>query len=118
MIDKNGNNPAPELEERWREWSQIEPAIDEGQLRRNLLDRIPDRRPRLRARLALVAAAASLLAVLIGLESTRRPPPPSNAEGPPVVHETGDNVILILREGKSPIYVLTGPTADGEGERP
>jgi len=117
-MDMNGNDPAPELEERWREWSQLEPAIGEEQLRRNLLDRIPDRRPRPRARLAVVAAAASLLAVLIGLESTRRPPPQPIMEGPAVVHETGDNVILILREDKNPIYVLTGSTADGEGERP
>ena len=117
-MERNGNDLAPELEERWQEWSQLEPAIGEEQLRRNLLDRIPDRRPRPRARLALVAAAASLLAVLIGLESTRRPPPPPVAEGPAVVHETGENVILILRENKTPIYVLTGPTADGEGERP
>ena len=117
-MERNGNDLAPELEERWREWSQLEPAIGEEQLRRNLLDRIPDRRPRPRARLALVAAAASLLAVLIGLETTRRPPPQPIMEGPAVVHETGDNVILILREDKNPIYVLTESRAKSEGERP
>ena len=35
----------PELEEQWREWADTEPTIDERQLRRNLLARIPDRRP-------------------------------------------------------------------------
>ena len=117
MIDKNENDPAPELEERWREWSQLEPAIDEEQLRRNLLDRIPDGRPRSRARLALVAAAASLLAVLIGLESTRRPPPPPIAEGPAVVHETGDNVILVLRENSDPIYIAVDRSENTTGGR-
>jgi len=34
------------------------------------------------------------------------------------VYETGPNVILVLREGAEPIYVLTEPPgADGEGER-
>ena len=116
-MDKNRNDLVPELEERWQEWSQLEPAIGEEQLRRNLLDRIPDRRPRPRARLALVAVAASLLAVLIGVESTRRPPVHEIVDEAAVIHEAGKNVILILREDKNPIYVLTGPTADGEGER-
>jgi len=117
-MDRNGNDLAPELEERWREWSQLDPAIGEDQLRSHLLDRIRDRRSRPRARLALAAVAASLLAVLIGLETTRHQSPQPIMEGPAVVHETGDNVILILREDKNPIYVLTGSTADGEGERP
>jgi hypothetical protein len=109
-MDTNKNDLVPELKERWREWSQLEPAIGEEQLRRNLLDRIPDRRPRPRARLALVAVAASLLAVLIGVESTRRPPSLPIVEGPTeIVHETGENVILVLREGAEPLYVLTEP---------
>ena len=117
-MDKNRNDLVPELEERWREWAQLEPAIGEEQLRRNLLDRIPDRRPRSRARLALAAVAASLLALLIGVESTRRPPVQEIVDEAAVVHEAGKNVILILREDKNPIYVLTGPTAKSEGERP
>jgi hypothetical protein len=117
-MDKNRNDLVPELEERWREWSRLEPAIGEERLRRNLLDRIPDRRPRLRARLALAAVAASLLAVLIGVESTRRPPAHEIVDEAAVVHEAGKNVILILREDKNPIYVLTGPAAKSEGERP
>lgn len=115
-MDKNGNDLVPELEERWREWSQLEPAIGEEQLRRNLLERIPDRRPRPRARLALVAAAASLLAVLIGIESTRRPPSPPIVEGPmEVVHETGKNVILVLREGGDPIYLAVDSSQGMKG---
>ena len=114
-MERNGNDLAPELEERWREWSQLEPGIGEEQLQRNLLDRIPDRRPRPRARLALVAAAASLLAVLIGLETTRRPPPQPIMEGPAVVHETGDNVILILREGGDPIYIAVDRSENTNG---
>ena len=115
-MDKNGSDPVPELEERWREWSQLEPAIDDEQLRRNLLDRIPNRRPRQRARLALAAAAASLLAVLIGLESTRRPPSLPIVEGPTeIVHETGDNVILVLREGGDPIYLAVDRSQELKG---
>ena len=114
-MDKNRNDLVPELEERWREWSQLEPGIGEEQLRRNLLARIPDRRSRPRARLALVAAAASLLAVLIGLESTRRPPTRPIAEGSAVVHETGDNVILILREGGDPIYIAVDRSENTNG---
>lgn len=115
-MDKNRNDLVPELEERWREWSQLEPAIGEEELRRNLLDRIPDRRPRPRARLALAAVAASLLAVLIGIESTRRPPLLPIVEGPmEVVHETGDNVILILREGGDPIYLAVDWSQEMKG---
>jgi len=115
-MDTNRNDVTPELEDQWREWSQLEPAIGEEQLRRNLLDRISDRRPRPRARLALVAVAGLLLAVLIGVETTRRPQPPPIMEGPTeVVHETGDNVILVLREGADPLYVLTElPNETGE----
>lgn len=96
----------PELESQWREWASTEPSIDERQLRRKLLARIPDRRPRTRSRLVLVAAAASLLAVLISLENTRQPRQPVILDGE-IVHETGANVILVLREGGEPIYIAT-----------
>ena len=33
----------------------------------------------------------------------------NEAEPSLVVHETSDNVVLILREGKEPIYVVTDP---------
>lgn len=114
-MDTNRNDLVSELEERWREWSQLEPAIDEDQLRRNLLDRIPDRRPRPRTRLVLAAAAVSLVAVLIGFETTRRPPPPSIAERPVVVHEMGENVILILRENGDPIYLAVDRSQEKKG---
>jgi hypothetical protein len=114
MNDRNPDLP-PELQRQWREWASTEPAIDEQQLKRNLLSRIPDNRPRTRTRLVLVAAAASLLAVLIGLESTRRPQPPVNLNGE-IVHETGSNVILVLREGGEPIYVATEPPDNRVGE--
>ena len=81
-MDKNRNHLTPELEEKWREWSQLEPTVDEVQLRRNLLDRIPDRHRRPRARLALATAAALLLAVLIGVETNRTPPAPVRVEVP------------------------------------
>lgn len=115
MMDEKSHDLPPGLEEHWRDWSTTEPVIDEIQLKRNLLAKIPDRRPRTRSRLVLVAAAASLLAVLIGLENTRRPRQPvlSNAE---IVHETGANVILVLREGREPIYVATEPPNDRVGE--
>jgi ferric-dicitrate binding protein FerR (iron transport regulator) len=115
MNDRDRDLP-PELERQWREWASTEPSIDERQLRRNLLARIPDRRPRTRSRLVLVAAAASLLALVIGIETTRRPQPPITAEGA-VVYETGANVILVLREGSEPIYVATEPSADRIGEK-
>ena len=91
------------------------PAIDERQLRQNLLERIPDRRPRARSRLVLVAAAASLLAVLIGLENIRQPRQPVISDSE-IVHETGANVILMLHEGGEPIYVATEPPKKRVGE--
>jgi ferric-dicitrate binding protein FerR (iron transport regulator) len=114
MKDRDHDLP-PELEQQWREWAGIEPSLDEQQIKRNLLDRTPDRRSRPRRRLVLVAAAASLLAALIGFESIRRPQAPVASVEPAIVHETGEGVILILREGKEPIYVLTEPAPNGEG---
>ena len=114
MNDRDRDLP-PELETQWREWASTEPAIDERQLRRNLLARIPDRTPRTRSRLVLVAAAASLLAVLIGLENTRQPRQPVITDGE-IVHETGANVILVLREGSEPIYIATEPPNSRVGE--
>jgi ferric-dicitrate binding protein FerR (iron transport regulator) len=105
----------PEIESRWREWAETEPVVDERQLRRNLLQRIPDRRRRATGRLVLVAAAASLVAVLIGIETTRQPPPTVVADET-VVHETGPNVILVLREGGEPIYLATDVGIDQSGE--
>ena len=115
MMDEKDHDLPPGLEEAWREWSTAEPDIDEIQLKRNLLAKIPDRMPRTRSRLVLVAAAASLLAVLIGLENSRQPQQPvfSGAE---IVHETGANVILVLREGAEPIYVATETRIDQAGE--
>jgi hypothetical protein len=106
-----------DVQQRWREWAEKEPAIDERQLRRNLLNQIVERRPRTRARLVLVAVAASVLAVLIGFETIRKPPAPHIAEESAVGYEIDEGVILILREGKEPIYVLTGSTRDDEGVR-
>ena len=114
MHDHDRDVP-PELERKWREWASTEPVIDERQFRRNLLRRIPERKSRTRSRLVLVAAAASLLAILIGVESTRHPRPPAHSDGA-VVHETGANVILVLREGAEPIYVATETRIDQTGE--
>ena len=114
MNDHDHDLP-PELERRWREWASTEPAIDEQQLRRNLMQRILERKPSTRSQLVLVAAAASLLAILIGVESSRHPRPPAFSDGA-VVHETGSNVILVLREGGEPIYIATEPSNDRVGE--
>ena len=115
---RNPNDSKPDFEERWREWSQTEPAIDERQLRRNLLDRIPSARSQVRPRVVLAAAAASLLAVLISFEATRhRVVPPVALDQPVVVYDTGENVILVLREGGEPIYVLTGSPESPGGNR-
>ena len=113
MNDRDRDLP-PELEAQWRDWASTEPSIDERQLRRNLLARIPERRHRTRSRLVLVAAA-SLLAMLIGLENTRQPRPPVISDRE-IVHETGTNVILVLREGREPIYVATEPPNIDLGE--
>jgi hypothetical protein len=115
MMDGKRNDLAPEIVERWREWSRTEPSIDEGQLRRNLLARIPERRRQPRVRLVMVAAAASLLAILIGYESTRVPPAPGIAAEQAVIHDPGDNVILVLREGGDPIYVAIDRTERANG---
>ena len=114
-MDDHDRDLPPELERQWREWALTEPAIDERQLKRNLLQRIPDRSFRTRSRLVLVAAAASILAVLIGIESFRNPRPPAFPDDA-VVHETGANVILVLREGGEPIYIATEPSNDRVGE--
>jgi hypothetical protein len=95
------------LEDRWREWSNAEPAFDERALKARLLDRIPRSRPQIRPRLVLAAAAASLVAVLIGFDAVRRPPDMMAVEEPAGVHETGANVILVLQEGGEPIYLAT-----------
>jgi hypothetical protein len=115
MMNDRKNELPPELEAKWRQWADTEPAIDEQQLRRNLLGRIPDRRPRPRARLVWVAAAASLLALVIGIENIRRPQPQVTS-GEAVVHETGANVILVLREGSEPIYLATEVSSARTGE--
>ena len=94
---------------------ETEPAIDGNQLRRNLLNRIPDRGHRVSGRLVLVAAAASLVAVLVGLETGRWSRGPVVTDDP-VVHEAGANVILVLREGNEPIYIATGTSTDRLGE--
>lgn len=112
---RDPNESIPDFEARWREWAETEPAFNEQQLRRNLLDRMPAARPHVRPRVVFVAAAASLLAVLISFEAMRQPVlPPNTLEQPAVVYEAGDNVILVLREGGEPIYVLTeGPESPG-----
>ena len=114
MNDRD-RDPPQDLEQRWRDWALTKPAIDERQLRRNLLARIPERRHRTRSRLVLVAAVASILAVFIGIETTREPQPPVVTDEA-VVHETGANVILVLREGGEPIYVATEPPQNRAGE--
>lgn len=116
MVDRD-RELSPELEKRWREWTEADPAIDERELRRNLLSRIPERRSRRPRRLALVAAAASLVALLIGIETIRRPATPVAPVEWAAAHEIDEGVVLILREGKEPIYVLTGSTTDNEGVR-
>lgn len=110
MNDRDRDLPQ-DLERQLREWASTEPAIDERQLKRNLLARIPEQRFRPRHRLVFVAAAASILAVLIGFETTRRPQLPAIADET-IVHETGGNVILVLREGGEPIYIATEPSND------
>jgi ferric-dicitrate binding protein FerR (iron transport regulator) len=114
MNDRQHELP-PELEAQWREWAETESSIDEQQLRRNLLQRIPDRPSRPRARLVWVAAAASLLALVIGVETIRQPQPPA-VSGEAVIHETGSNVILVLREGSEPIYLATEASSTRNGE--
>lgn len=114
MTDRERKLPG-DVESRWREWTETKPAVDERQLRRNLLQRIPDRRRRATGRLVLVAVAATLLVVLIGVDTLRRPHPGDvSPEG--LVHETGPNVILVLREGAEPIYVATETRIDQTGE--
>lgn len=116
MVDRD-RDLSPELEKRWREWAEADPAIDERELRRNLLSRIPERRSRHPRRLVLVAAAASLVAVLIGIETTRHPATPVPPDQLTAAHEIDEGVVLILREGKEPIYVLTGSMTGDEGVR-
>ncbi len=113
------NDLPPDLEKRWREWSRTEPAIDERQLRRNVLERIPEPRPLIRPRLVLAAAAASLVALVVSFETLRSPSIQPVDAAPEMVYETGEDVILVLREGADPMYVLTESSRqDGTGEMP
>lgn len=114
--DEKGNLP-PGLEEQWRDWSEQEPAIDEIQLKRNVLQRIADRSPRPLMRWVAVAAAASLLAVIIGIETVRGPSAPGLVEEPAMVHELGHNTILILRENGEPIQVVIDRLGSEQGDR-
>jgi len=114
MSDRNRELP-PELEAQWRDWASTEPSIDEQQLKRNLLQRIPERKTRTRSRLVLVAAAASLLTVFIGIELIRQPRVADIVIEPAVAHELAGNMILILQEDGDPIYVLMDPPGQGPG---
>lgn len=105
-----------DFERQWKEWSETDPKLDERGLRRELLERLPENRSNRTTRLVLVAATTSILALLIGYESTRQPGAPPPAKPPEIVYETGPNVILVLREGAEPIYVLTEPSATKVGE--
>jgi len=104
-----------DFERQWKEWSETEPKLDERGLRRELLERLPEKRSNRTTRLVLVAAAASTLALLIGYESLRQPAPPP-VEASEMVYETGPNVILVLREGAEPIYIVTEPSTRDAGE--
>jgi hypothetical protein len=112
MIESTDNRPS-DLEQRLAEWAQAEPAIDEVRLRRNLLERMGGR-SRGRTPLVLAATAATVLAVLIGLESVRMRQTPEGGTSE-VAYEPSENVILVLREGKRPIYLVTEPVKPGEG---
>ena len=112
MNEPKGNRPS-DLERSLADWAHALPAIDEAQLKKNLLKRMEDR-PRRRAPLVLAAAAAAVLVVLIGLESVHMRPD-RNGETSQVIYEPVENVILVLREGKRPIYVVTEAGMPGEG---
>lgn len=105
-----------DFDRQWKEWSETEPKLDERGLRRELLERLPEKRSTGSTRLILVAAAASTLALLIGYESLRQPALAPTVEPTEVVYETGPNVILVLREGAEPIYVVTEPSTPDAGE--
>lgn len=105
------------FEQQWREWLNTDSALNEAQVRKGFLERISDRRFTQRSRVVLVAAAASVLAAFIGIRLARPPSGPDEIRQS-MVHETGPNVVLVLREGKSPIYVLTDTTDDDGGKRP
>jgi hypothetical protein len=111
MSEPKDNRPS-DLERSLADWAYAAPAIDEAQLSRNLLERM-EGRPHRRAPLVL-AAAAAVLAVLIGVESVRMRQTPEGGVSE-VANEPSENVILVLREGKRPIYLVTEPVKPGEG---
>ena len=109
--------PTEGFDRRLREWSQTEPTIDELTLKRNLLQQLTPRRTRTKTRLVFATAfAGSVLALVIGLNTMRVTVPPAAQTETSVVHEVGENVILVLREGGEPIYLATEPIADSEGD--
>jgi hypothetical protein len=106
-----------DFEERWRRWSKAPPVLDEDQLRLSLASRATSRRRLALRPLVLTAAAASLLMAVVLFDQSRPSPQQVPSTTAPVVHEANDDVILILREGKGPIYVLKEPTRNTGGER-
>jgi hypothetical protein len=104
-----------EIQNRLREWSESEPSLSEVDLRRKLPARLRDRRPARRLRVALVAAAAAMVAVLVGVQATRQPAPRRTVEAPEVIYDTGENVILVLRNDGVPMYVVKDVRETGGG---
>jgi hypothetical protein len=108
-------NRGMELEDPWRDWSHSEPSLDEEQLKRALASRISSSRSGVRAPLVVAAVAASVVLVLVGIDQGGRPQSQPPTVSAPPVHDPAGDVILILREGKAPIYVLTDPDPRSQG---
>jgi hypothetical protein len=70
----------------------------------------------MRPRLVLAAAAATLVALVVSFDTLRSPSIQPVEAAPEMVYETGENVILVLREGADPLYVVTDSRQGGIGE--
>ncbi len=119
MTGTEEEDPLVGIEDKWREWASSESAISDDHLRSTLPVRLPPRRKR-RLRFALLAAAASLALVLVGVRVQYFPSNPddlSQLEGQPsVVHQLDENVVLLISKDTEPLYIVLADIPAGKGD--
>jgi hypothetical protein len=91
-------------------------GLDERQIAETIRSRISERRRPVTRPLVLVAAAASVLVALVGVEWVRDRPVMEPVVSAPLVHHAPSGVILVVREGKTPMYVLTESVSERTGD--
>lgn len=118
----NGSRPddrLTEFEDRWREWAATESGITEDQIRATLPASLPLRKKR-PVQVALLAVAASLVLVLVGVRSIHYlsgPVGPQQlAEAPTIVHRLDENIVLFISKDSEPVYIMLADVPAGKGD--